>query len=418
MKRRTTTKQFVTLTLALALCTFTAALAHAAEVSEAGIGGAINHRNCATPDATPEQMTAVVQAVESFRKSHPFETMAVGGQIKVAWHVIYNGSTGNVPQSQIDAQIAYMNKAYAGFYGGANTGYTFVLASVDRTDNRQWFTMTPGSSKERNAKQALATDVIHRLNIYSCALGQNLLGWAYFPNSYAESDWHHGVVFHYGSVPGGYLAPYNLGGTLAHEVGHYLGLYHTFQGGCVAPGDQVSDTPDEGTATSGCPVGKNTCATAGNDPIENYMDYSDDACYTTWTAGQDVRMDGIVPVYRPNLLNAALVAGGGNITVGGGTTELARSASAIGGAQLSFRGAFPNPFSRTATLHFALPKSGNVSLKVFDVAGELVQTLVDGERPAGEQNVSLRGAQMRPGMYFATLRYNDQSITRSIVLIP
>ena len=59
-----------------------------------------------------------------------------------------------------------------------------------------------------------------------------------------------------------------------------------------------------------------------------------------------------------------------------------------------------------------------MSLKVFDVAGELVQTLVDGERPAGEQNVSLRAAQMRPGMYFATLRYNDQAITRSIVLIP
>ena len=415
MKHRTAATMFVTLTLA-AVCSLTASSVFAAEANEEHIGGAITQRNCATPDATPAQMTAVIQAVESFRKSHPFETMAVRGQIKVAWHVIYSGTTGNVPQSQIDAQIAYMNQAYGGAFGGVNTGYTFVLASVDRTNNPIWFTMTPGSGKERKAKQALATDVTHRLNIYSGALGQNLLGWAYFPDSYAESDWHHGVVFHYGSVPGGYLAPYNLGGTLAHEVGHYLGLYHTFQGGCTAPGDNVADTPYEATPTSGCPAGKNTCAATGDDPIHNYMDYSDDACYTELTAGQDVRMDGIVPVYRPNLLNASLIAGGGNITVGG--AEALRASSAISGPELSFRGAFPNPFTHSATLHFALPRSGNVSLKLFNVAGELVETLIDGERPAGGQSVALRGGQLRPGMYFATLRYDNKAITRSVVLIP
>ena len=157
MKHRTAVTMFVTLTLAAA-CSLTALSVYAAEVNDEHIGSAITHRNCATPDATPAQMTAVIQAVESFRKSHPFETMAVGGQIKVAWHVIYSGTTGNVPQSQIDAQIAYMNQSFGGAFGGVNTGYTFVLASVDRTNNSTWFTMTPGSAKERKAKQALATD--------------------------------------------------------------------------------------------------------------------------------------------------------------------------------------------------------------------------------------------------------------------
>jgi hypothetical protein len=251
---------------------------------------------CATIPPTPEEQAAVASALKAYALR--YGANAVGGQIKVAWHVIYFGSNGNIPQSQIDAQIAELNKAYSGFYGGVNTGYTFVLASVDRTSNRKWFGVTPQTGTETQMKNALAIDPAHRLNVYSARPGQNLLGWAYFPNSFPETDKRHGVVIHYGSVPGGYLAPYNLGGTLDHEAGHYLGLYHTFQGGCTAPGDQVDDTPYEATATSGCPGGKDTCPAAGLDPIHNYMDYSDDACYTTFTAGQDARMDAMVPTYR------------------------------------------------------------------------------------------------------------------------
>jgi hypothetical protein len=212
--------------------------------------------------------------------------IVAGGNIPVYVHVIHTASEGNVSDGDIAQQITVLNRNYAGrnysgaiVSGAANTGYTFTLAGTDRRKNNKWFRMTPGSGAEAQAKAALAINPGGALNLYICKPGQNLLGWAVFPWTGQAGTSMDGVVVHYGSLPNGYLSPYNLGGTASHEVGHYLGLYHTFQGGCdggncSGAGDLVCDTPSQASPTSGCPEGRNSCPETGLDPIHNYMDYS------------------------------------------------------------------------------------------------------------------------------------------------
>ena len=121
-----------------------------------------------------------------------------------------------------------------------------------------------------------------------------------------------------GTMPGGVVTGYNLGGTAVHEIGHWNGLLHPFvDGTCDSNdlGDYIADTPQESEPTTGCPQGKDSCPSsgydpndptamrtasgfAGPDPIWNFMDYSTDECYTNFTNGQTARMWNIWVEYR------------------------------------------------------------------------------------------------------------------------
>jgi hypothetical protein len=218
-----------------------------------------------------------------------------GGRIPVHWHVINNGtgiSHGDIPQSQIDDSIAVLNAAYAA------GGWKFRLKSVDRTNNPTWYTMTPDSAAERQAKTALRKGSADDLNIYSANIGGGLLGWATFPSDYASDPKIDGVVILFSSVPGGSTTHYNEGDTATHEVGHWMGLWHTFQGGCAKPGDMVKDTPYEASPAFQCPAGRDTCSQRGLDPITNFMDYTYDDCMDEFTPGQFDRMEQQYTLFR------------------------------------------------------------------------------------------------------------------------
>lgn len=219
--------------------------------------------------------------------------------IPVVFHVVTGtGGVGNVTDAQINAQIAEMNQDYAGGESSqaANTEFQFTLQSIKRWQNNNWFNDPDSAAGERALKTATHQGDKHTLNIWST--NTSYLGYATFPWWYSGDPLLDGIVIQYGSLPGGPITNYNLGKTATHESGHWLGLYHTFEGGCSANNDMVADTPAERTSTSGCPASKDTCPAAGVDPIHNYMDYSYDSCYNQYTPGQKARMQSAYLSYR------------------------------------------------------------------------------------------------------------------------
>ena len=166
--------------------------------------------------------------------------------------------------SQIQAQIDVLNKDYTG------TGLNFKLQSTTRTLNADWFnSAAPDSTQQTAMKNALRTGTSSTLNLYTVGFttgdAQGLLGYATFPADYASNPKDDGVVILYSSLPGGSMTKFNMGRTSTHEIGHWVGLYHTFQGGCDGSGDYVSDTPAEASPASGCPTTRDTCSSPGLD---------------------------------------------------------------------------------------------------------------------------------------------------------
>ncbi|KAF8881719.1 hypothetical protein CPB85DRAFT_1378297 [Mucidula mucida] len=254
---------------------------------------------CAT-DISAEQKEVFEEHFRSNKVETSDADLAKAASIDVFFHVIYADKTkrrGYVAKQQIADQMNVLNRAYA------NGGLSFNLANTEYVQNADWFSNAgPNSRQQTEMKTQLRKGGKSTLNVYTVGFesgnGQGLLGYATFPYSYANNPNDDGVVILHSSLPGGTTSNYNLGQTLTHEVGHWVGLYHTFQDGCSGKGDEVADTPAERTPTSGCPKGKDTCAAPGLDPIHNYMDYSYDACMTELTSGQIDRLQAQMRTYR------------------------------------------------------------------------------------------------------------------------
>ncbi|MFD6952040.1 peptidase [Nocardiopsis sp. TSRI0078] len=227
--------------------------------------------------------------------------------VPVVVHVISaEDGRGDVSDERVQKQVDVLNAAYSGGRAdaaarsttsaapaaeaeAADTGFRFELSEVTRTVNDDWFTNF--DEHRDTARAQLRQGGAGTLNIYTADLGPGLLGYSTFPQDYEENPEQDGVVVAHDTLPGGDREQFNLGHTSTHEVGHWLGLFHTFQNGCTDPGDYVDDTPYEREAASGCPDGRDTCPEKeGEDPVTNFMNYSDDACMTHFTAGQGKRM--------------------------------------------------------------------------------------------------------------------------------
>jgi hypothetical protein len=385
-------KQLVVLLVGAALAASSAVAQQALPAPPSPDGAQVVGRTCAAPTPSEGEMASVQAEVERWLAANPQPEGALS--IPVAFHVVRSGtslSQGNVSTTMINNQITVLNNAYAAH------GLSFTLASVDYTTKSSWFTGCYSSGTERSMKRALARDPANYLNIYTCKPSGGILGWAYFPWSFAESDYRHGAVLLYSSLPGGSAAPYNQGDTGTHEVGHWAGLYHTFQGGCTGNGDYVSDTPAEASPAYGCPIGRNTCSSPGNDPVQNFMDYTDDACMDHFTAGQGSRMSTMLATYRPSLFSVQ-----------------APPASARLGETVA---AFPNPFREAATVRFTLAAETDVTVTVYDVLGRAVATLVDGTLEAGTHNAVFEAGTLPAGTYLYRITAGEEVTTGRMQLV-
>ncbi|KAH9179995.1 metalloprotease [Lactarius sanguifluus] len=269
--------------------------ASVAIASPVAVNSTVTPRRCGTT-ISPEKLIAAEKHFQANKPAPGLVASAALATIPVYMHVISQDTTaagGNLADSAIAAQISALNTGYSG------SGLSFSLAGTTRTVNADWFNNVDDTSTQQDQmKSALRVGGASTLNLYSVGFtNSGLLGYATFPSSYSFDPVDDGVVFLFSSVPGGSTADYNQGKTVTHEVGHWVGLYHTFEGGCTG-GDFVSDTPAEASPAFGCPTGRDTCSTTGLDPIHNFMDYSIDSCMTQFTAGQITRFKSQLATYR------------------------------------------------------------------------------------------------------------------------
>ncbi len=271
---------------------------------------------CATPVPTAAQRAAVAQAVAARGLQADLTGNVI---IPIQFIHITNGAAGTITEQQRLDQTEVLNNAYN------SHGFTFCYDPVAYpprvSSNAAWFAMAPNSPAELQAKTALGREPKKFLNLYTANPGGSLLGWSTFPFPVIDTQ-RDGVVCLYTSLPGGAAVPYNEGDTATHEVGHWLGLFHTFEGGCLGAGDEVADTQSHANPDYGCPTTGPSCNPPTSSPVHNFMNYVDDPCMDHFTSGQGARARSIVGTFRPQLGSVSTSCGGG-----GGGCLLARLAS-------------------------------------------------------------------------------------------
>jgi len=223
-------------------------------------------------------------------------------QIPVVVNILYKTSAENISAAQIQSQINVLNKDFSATnsdYNKTSTyssvksgdiGIEFVLDQVitKSTTKRNW---QLNDAMKKNSQDGISpTSPTTKLNVWVCNLSSGYLGYAQFPGGSSATD---GIVIDNNAfgTTGSATAPFDLGRTATHEVGHWMNLRHIW-GDATCGNDQVGDTPVHNTANYGCPAAghRSTCSGTPIEMTMNYMDYTDDACMYMFSAGQKTRM--------------------------------------------------------------------------------------------------------------------------------
>jgi hypothetical protein len=237
-------------------------------------------------------------------------------RVRVQMHVIHGKHAGEhkVKPAAVRRLFGILQAAYDGkqSVGAAEPmGVIFDLKRITVTRNEAWYHARPMSRADRKMKRTLHRGGAQTLNIYITAPkypgGSILLGYSRFPWQYAARPKLDGVTVNVAGMPGGRATGYNLGDTVVHETGHWLGLLHTFQSsyrdGCSDPWDDgVRDTPKERGPNFRCSDSANVCNVTDlatmYDPAVNFMEYTYDSCMRLFTAGQHARFAQMYATYR------------------------------------------------------------------------------------------------------------------------
>ena len=364
----------------------------------------------------PSDCAVITRPLEIYE---PGETI----QIPVVVHILTTTSgTGDLSDATVHSQINVLNEDFQALPGtpgapGYDIKLEFVLATTDPDGNP-----TTGITRDANNDwyndngsywAYLAWDPHRYLNIYSNNPGGGILGYVpWLPHQGNPGHSSDRVVIWYRAFgdPGTY-PPYNLGRTCTHEVGHFLGLYHTFQGGCGTSncnytGDTICDTEPEANYRFGCPGSATSCGTP--DPIHNYMDYTDDDCMDNFTNEQARRVRCTLEHYRPDLR-------------GGDLTSVPEQPANAKFAELHQN--VPNPFNPKTRISFELAASGKAGLQVIDVAGRVIRSYSLGTLAEGAHEITWDGQDdlgqpLSSGVYFYRLSVEGQeSVTKRMVML-
>ena len=305
----------------------------------------IKVRNCATMEVYNRQVEAfpefrraqasienninsLLYQSRSFRLSQPV-------MIQVVVHVVFNDETQNISEEQINSQLEVLNQdfrarnpdrskvpeVWSGLSADALIGFELAKVGPDgaptngitrtQTTVESFGTDDQVKDSSRGGVSPWATD--RYLNIWVCSLGNSILGYAQFPGGPPETD---GVVVDYRAfgTMGTAQAPFNLGRTTTHEVGHYLNLSHIFgegRGSTCSDSDYVDDTPNQLGPNYQKPIFPSISCDNGphGDMFMNYMDYVDDDSMYMFTDGQVARMSATMQGPRASLIQTEQTEG-------------------------------------------------------------------------------------------------------------